>query len=149
MYSELMWSCSPHSTKPSQEFESGNSTRCLLQQHYEDDHSDMDGKYMALISNVLVCKLNYNRFYDPTNSILKHLYMLAKNSSRRNVCMSLCATHLSSMNCIKSLSFTLDCINVTVSDKYIYHIATSYKSYNVLHSNSKVMQCIAICILHK
>ena len=33
----------PHSTKPSQEFEC-DSTRCSVQQHSEDGHSDMDGK---------------------------------------------------------------------------------------------------------
>ena len=36
----------PHSTKSSQGLESGNSTRYSVQQHYEDSHSDMDGKYM-------------------------------------------------------------------------------------------------------
>ena len=33
----------PHRTKPSQEFEC-DSTRCSVQQHSEDGHSDMDGK---------------------------------------------------------------------------------------------------------
>ena len=32
----------PHSTKPSQELD---STRYPVQQHYEDSHSDMDGKH--------------------------------------------------------------------------------------------------------
>ena len=36
----------PHSTKPSQKFESSDGTRCSLQQCYEDSHSYMDGKYM-------------------------------------------------------------------------------------------------------
>ena len=126
-----------HSTKPSQGFESGNSTRCLLQQHYEDSHSYMDGKHMILMGctfcwQCFVCVLLTTGSVWPYKSILKQLCMYACT-----ICflkhVIVCNTFLFNELHKMSLFYTWLHIVVTVSD--MCHIANAYKPNRVLHRN--------------
>jgi len=87
--------------------------------------------------------------------------MLLTTGSITKVCENICVClqylvleEMSACRCVPHISLQRVCIQKSLFYKLItqvllsqtssYHIATSYKSDNVLHSNSKVMQCIAI-----